>query len=493
MLKPDQIDTIHRLHFHQKWSLRRIARHLNLNRRTVARYLLRPAPAPVHRPRPSKLDAFEAAITALLEQDAEASAVVILQRLRDQGYDGGISILKEHLRQVRTTATRRAYVRVELPPGDRFEIDWGHFGVLDYSGDKRKLYAFSLVECHSRMLYVEFTHSQCFETFVRCHIHAFEALGGVARELAYDNLATAVAEHEGNLVRFHPRFLAFAREYGFVPRACHVAAPWEKGKVERAGIGYLRQNFWPLRQITDLADANRQVRQWLTEVANQRLHRETREKPAERFRPDSLQPLPSIRPDYRDTAVALVHKDLRLQFDGNRYCVPPRYVGRSLAVKADAGSVVIYEAHQEIVRYARCWRRGQTSGAERFEEELLRQRPAAQLSRAQQRLIAQLGARAETYLRELARGDRALPRQIAELGELVRLYGPPAVAAAMDKAQAAGAFGADYIANILRQQQSPRDVQPPVRLRDPQLNELATDQLSLLDYDALILDDKEPS
>ncbi len=494
MLKPDQIDTIHRLHFHQKWSLRRIARHLNLNRRTVARYLLRPAPAPVHRPRPSKLDAFEAAITALLEQDAEASAVVILQRLRDQGYDGGISILKEHLHQVRTAATRRAYVRVELPPGDRFEIDWGHFGVLDYSGDKRKLYAFSLVECHSRLMYVEFTHSQCFETFVRCHIHAFEALGGVARELAYDNLATAVAEHEGNLVRFHPRFLAFAREYGFVPRACHVAAPWEKGKVERAGIGYLRQNFWPLRQIADLADANRQVRQWLTEVANQRLHRETREKPAERFRPDSLRPLPAIRPDYRDTAVALVHKDLRLQFDGNRYCVPPRYVGRSLTVKADAGSVVIFEEHQEIVRYARCWRRGQTCGAERFEQELLRQRPAAQLSRAQQRLIAQLGARAETYLRELARGDRALPRQIAELGELVRLYGPPAVAAAMDKAQAASAFGADYIANILRQQQSPRDVQPPVRLRDPQLNELATDQLSLLDYDALILDpDKEQS
>src|SRR5262252_3164117 len=58
-------------------------------------------------------------------------------------------------------------------------------------------------------------------------------------------------------------FLAFAREFGFLPRACHVASPWEKGKVERAGIGYLRQNFWPLRTFTDLADVNRQVRQWL--------------------------------------------------------------------------------------------------------------------------------------------------------------------------------------------------------------------------------------
>src|SRR6266567_7611866 len=137
-----------------------------------------------------------------------------------------------------------------------------HFGVLTYQGHARKLYAFCLVECHSRKLYVEFTHSQSFETFVRCHIHAFHYLGGVARELWYDNLATAVAEHDGNLVRFHPRFLAFAREYSFLPRACHVRAAWEKGKIERS-VGYLRQSFWPLRTFTDLGDVNSQVRRWL--------------------------------------------------------------------------------------------------------------------------------------------------------------------------------------------------------------------------------------
>ena len=149
-----------------------------------------------------------------------------------------------------------------LAAGERFEIDWAHFGSLIYNGAPRKLYAFALVECHSRKLYLEFTHSQTFETFVRCHAHAFDAMGGVARELWYDNLATVVAEHEANLVRFNPRFLAFAREYNFVPRACHVAAAWEKGKIERA-IGYVRQNFWPLRHFTDLPDVNSQAHHWL--------------------------------------------------------------------------------------------------------------------------------------------------------------------------------------------------------------------------------------
>ncbi len=98
------------------------------------------------------------------------------------GYTGGPQILREYFHRVRPRSEPRAFVRMEPAPGERFEVDWGHFDALDYSGDKRKLYAFGLVEAHSRMLYVEFTHSQSFETFVRCHKHAFEALGGIARE-----------------------------------------------------------------------------------------------------------------------------------------------------------------------------------------------------------------------------------------------------------------------------------------------------------------------
>jgi len=189
----------------------------------------------------------------------------------------------------------------------------------------------------------------------------------------------------------------------------------------------------------------------------------------------------------------LVHKDLRLHFDGNRYCVPPRYVARRLTLKADSSSVTIYDRVNEIVSYARCWRRGQTLGADRFEAELADLRPAAKRSQAQQRLFAVLEnlcshALLEAYLRDMADTDRALSRQLAEILELVRQYGPEPVADAITKASAARAFGADYIANILRQQQSPRQTQPPLRLRDPRLNDLTTDPLSLLEYDAFILE-----
>jgi transposase len=498
MLTADQIHNIHHLHA-AGWSLRRIGRHLNMDTRTVQKYLQAPVQKPASSPRASKLDAFKDTIDEFLQRDPQASAAVIGQRLKPLGFTGGRTILQEYVRDHRPALSLpRAFVRMEPNPGDRFEVDWGHFGVLDYSGDKRKLYAFALIECHSRLLYVEFTHSQSFETFVRCHIHAFHALGGCAREIWFDNLATAVAEHDGRLVRFHPRFFAFAKEYGFFPRACHRAAGWEKGKVERAGIGYLRQNFWPLRQFAGLQDVNRQVQQWLKEVANQRVHRETRERPLDRFQPGSLRPLPALTPDYRDNAEALVHKDIRLSFDGNRYCAPPHLVGQKLIVKATSSVVTLYYRNKEIVSYPRCWKRGQTIGAERYEKDLLALRPAAACSQAQRRLILFLEpfiARqtVESYLRGLAETDRALSRQLNELLALIPAFGPEALASALATAEKAGAFGSDYVANILRQQLCPRPVQPPVRLRDPLLNELVTDPLSLLEYDSFILSSRKES
>jgi len=493
MLNSEQINDLHRLYWIERWSIRKIERHLNMGWRTIRKYLDAPAQGPALRSRASKLDPFKGHITEWLEKDPQVSAAVIIQKLSPLGYTGGHTIVQDYVLKVRPKRSpQRAFVRMEPLAGERFEVDWGHFGSLCYSGDARKLYAFALVDTHSRMLYVEFTHSQCFETFARCHVHAFTALGGVARTVAYDNLATAVAEREGKLIRFLPRFLGFAREYGFSPHACNPASGWEKGKVERA-IGYLRQNFWPLRQFADLHDVNRQVRQWLDEVANQRLHRETRERPIERFQPEALRRLPVIPYDYRECTEALVHKDLRLSFDGNRYCMPHRYVGRVLTVKADSSSVAIYDRVHEVVRYARSWRRGQTFGAERFERVLAEERPAARRSQAQHRLLDSLDGVCsrvliEAYLRDMADTDRSLGRQIAELLELIRQYGPEAVAAAIEKAASARAFGADYVANILRQQQSPRRPQPPLKLRDPRLNELMPDPVSLLEYDAFILE-----
>lgn len=133
--------------------------------------------------------------------------------------------------------------------------------------------------------------------------------------------------------------------------------------------------------------------------------------------------------------------------------MPPRFVGRRLTLKADSTSVTIYDRVHEIVSYPRCWRRGQTFGADRFEAELAELRPAAKRSRAQQRLFAVLEnlcsqVMLEAYLRDMANTDRALSRQLTEILDLVRQYGPEPVAASIEKASAARYWDSDAAGSL---------------------------------------------
>src|SRR3981081_918559 len=147
MLDTDQINDLHRLYWSERWSVRRIERHLKMSWRTIRKYLHAPAQVPKLRNRPGKLDSFKGNIAEWLEKDPQVTAAVIEQRLRPLGYAGGQSILQEYVRKVRPhLALRRAFVRMEPVAGERFEVDWGHFGALTYWGDTRKLYAFALVD-----------------------------------------------------------------------------------------------------------------------------------------------------------------------------------------------------------------------------------------------------------------------------------------------------------------------------------------------------------
>ena len=142
MLDTDQINEVHRLYWSGHWSIRRIERHLKMNWRTIRKYLDAPAQVPALRHRSGKIDPFKGNIAEWLEKDPQVTAAVIEQRLRPLGYSGGHSILQEYVRKLRPQAPKRAFVRMEPLAGELFEVDWGHFGALTYSGDSRKLYAF---------------------------------------------------------------------------------------------------------------------------------------------------------------------------------------------------------------------------------------------------------------------------------------------------------------------------------------------------------------
>ena len=160
MIDKHTVFEIHRL-YREGWSKTKIAAILHLNRKTIKKFLKDPDP-PKHRiKRASKLDPFKEQIDQFLKINPRSPATVILQRIASLGYDGGITILKNYLHSVRGQyAKREPFIRFESLPGQQCQVDWGHFGSMTYGETKRKLYCLAIIEAHSRLLSLEFTHSQ---------------------------------------------------------------------------------------------------------------------------------------------------------------------------------------------------------------------------------------------------------------------------------------------------------------------------------------------
>jgi transposase len=479
---------IHRLS-QEGYKIRQIARTLKLSRESVKRYLDNPHPPRPVIVRTGKLDFFKPEIQRLLEQAPAVSGAVLLQRLKAQGYTGGITILRDHLQEVRPKQ-KRAYIRFESPPGEQFQIDWGHFGALVYGKTPRKLYCLAVIEAHSRMLYAEFTHSQKQEALHQGLLNAFRFFQGTPREILTDNMLTAVLEREGSIIRFNEAFLEFLRPFRITPRACHPYQPQEKGKIEKGGIHYLRHNFWPLRSFTDLPDINRQCRHWLDTQANCRLHQTTGERPVDRFKPEILQPLPEFTPDCRETLSLKVHADFAIRFDSNFYSVPPWAIGKTVIVKADLKTVTIYQHEKTLTTHTRCWQKKQRIELPAHREAAFKRRPQEWLA-TEVSVFISLGEEAKTFLEGLAHTGQPIKKNLAKLLALKDRFGTPLFVQALKRAMDHNAYGVHYVENILHQEKSPKQDHPPVQLQRQDLNRIRLEEPLLADYDAYILKRKD--
>lgn len=330
----------------QGWSVSSIAAELNLDRKTVRKYLLEQArPYKRENPAPCKVDPYRPFLRERWEQGVH-NARKLLDEIRGRGYAGGYSQLKLVVAPWREEERERAFVRFETGPGEQGQMDWGHFG--NWNG--RRLYGFALTLCYSRMRYVEFTQRQDIHHLLNCMLHAFRYFGGVTECVLTDRMKTVLLDQHGGELHFHKKFLDFAAYYGFVPRVCRPHRPETKGKVEST-IGFVKKNFWPGIHFDSLGDLNRQARLWMEKV-NHQVHATTREAPYDRLSQERLLRIDE-QPDY-DTCYSedrRVAKDCTLSYRGNRYSVPYRHAGTTVVVREPVAGDTI-EIYHDIERIA---------------------------------------------------------------------------------------------------------------------------------------------
>lgn len=477
-----------RLVLRERWAIETVARRFGVHH-SVVRRVLRDDSTSQCKTYPSALDPFKPYIVKRLTKLPKLSCVRLLDELRGQGYQLGIAILRRYVAKVRAPRPRKAYLRVEVTPGQQAQVDWGSFGHFRVGANQRPLSVFSMVLSWSRALYLDFSFDQKMDTFLRMHRRALEFFGGAPRSILYDNLKSVVLHHVGATVQFNPRFLEFAGHYLFEPVAAPVRYPEAKGRVE-SSIKYIRQSFFYGSSFSSLDDLRTKAKIWRDEIANRRVHATTGVRPSQRLLIErtKLHALPE-HPFDTDLVIfpRVVSKDTRVQLDTNTYSVPPKYVGRTVQIRADDHTVRILCDGEEIAVHNRCWERRRAIEDRSHIDALLERRKAAQGPKRRDRL-ASLSPEGRVYLQEVARRPIDLESEVCKLLRLVNRYGETEVAQGMSAALAQRTFGARYVRTLIDQARFARGLgEPPdpVVTGNPAADSIVVEPHALETYDDL--------
>ena len=318
-----------------------VRRILEETRDTAQAQTLREAPpldlptATPEGPPPSKLAAFAQAIQERVKKGLTAKR--ILREIREQGYKGSHSILRQYILGIRPAADakKKVFRRIQFEPGEEMQIDWSPY-LVPLGGVMTRVHAFGATLAWSRKMHVSFHLDERQPTLLEAHVQAFEYFEGVAAQIVHDGMATITLGRFGpdRTPLWHPRYLEFTAYYGTEPYQCRVRHPDRKG-IREKDFRYLEDDFVRGSSWESLPDMNCAVRRWLYEIANKRVHGTTQRVPDEAWLEEK--PFLIALPDQRYMTAAeedrKVGPDAILSVQGTSYSVPSNLARQTVKVR----------------------------------------------------------------------------------------------------------------------------------------------------------------
>lgn len=336
------------------WSIRALCRYFHASRNAVRRILRahenqRESGHDMLKKklkRSSKLDLFEGEIKRLIEKYPHITGVRIHEELREAGYAGGITILRERLAELRTPL-KEPVIRFETWPGRQGQMDWSPY-TIPFTTGKGTVQCFSYILGFSRRQYIDFTTRRDFYSLIRRHQDAFRHYQGVPMECLYDNEKTVVLRWEAGRPVFNPAFTSFITHYNCKPVACRPGRPQTKGKIE-APFLYVERNLLGGREFKDIEDLRATARWWLKEKSDLHIHRTTGKPPLELFEEEKLQPLPLHPYDTAEVVLRVCDAEGFVSFETNRYSAPSGNIADILSIKATDEEILIYSPEIDLI------------------------------------------------------------------------------------------------------------------------------------------------
>lgn len=290
-----------------------------------------------------------------INEGIQASTIYQALKTKYQ-FSGSYDCVQRFARQL-----REKNIKVSMPldfaPGDSAQVDFGQGPeIIDVqTGEVFKTWIFVMVLSWSRHQYAEIVTNQKVETWLGCHKRAFEFFGGVPHRIIIDNAKCAITKACYYDPAVQRAYAECAQHYGFIIAACPPREPKKKGRVE-SGVKYVKNNFVPLRDYRGLVDANTQLRHWVLEIAGNRIHGSTYEKPLNRFHDTEKYLLKSLPEKSFDSCVWVrvkLHGDCHVQHEYCRYSAPYQLVSQLLWLRASESTVRIYKDYEMVAVHPR--------------------------------------------------------------------------------------------------------------------------------------------
>ena len=344
-------------------SKREILRREGVHWKTLTKILKHPEPPGYRmkrsRPKP-KIGAYLEQIAQIIESDKSLpkkqrhTAKRIYERIKESGYQGGYTQVREAVRDIKRR-NKEVFMPLVHNPGEA-QVDFG-YALAKIAGFLRKVAFFVMALPYSDAFFVMAFERECTESYWEGHSRAFEFFGGVPCRISYDNSRVMVSKIIGSRERkLTDGFLQLQSHYLFREHFCRVARPNEKGVVEGV-VKFARLNFFvPVPRVGDFDELNKKLVSMCRDDMGRRLRGKSGTK-AELIAEDRqvFLPLPPSPFDACRKQPTRANSLSLVRFDDNDYSVPVAYAHHEILIKGYVDRVVLCHGPRVVAEHKRSW------------------------------------------------------------------------------------------------------------------------------------------
>ena len=426
----------------QEVPLRQLERETGIHRKTLRKVRDNSQPPGYQRTKPiekTKIGPYIKRIKAIIESDKQVhkkqrhTAKKIFEILQSEEFDGGYTIVKDAVRQIKKTS-KEVFMPLSQRPGEA-QVDFGQ-AVVKFTGTLKKVMFFVMSMVHSDAMFVMAFPRECTEAFMEAHVRAFDFFGCVPNRISYDNTRIAITKILTHHKRKHTtEFKRLISHYLFEPHFCNVRRPNEKGIVE-GSVKYSRLNFMvPVPQVKDYDELNRLLRDCCRSDLNRILRGKRSLSKKQLLAEDRVAAiaLPDDKFDYRKSTSTFASSESLVRYDTNDYSAPVSYAHHQTTIKASVRFIEVYHLDKLIAKHRRSWDRECQIFDPMHYLELLERKPGA-LDHARPLEDWQLPACFDTYRRLLETHRDNGTKEYIQILLLLNKYSITQIAKAITKA-----------------------------------------------------------